>query len=62
MISRGMSNREVAGNLTISVKTVGRHIENIYTKAGVSTRAAAAMFALQNGLAEPEPFAGQEQG
>jgi len=61
LISRGMSNRQVAGDLMISVKTVGRHVENIYTKAGVSTRAAAAMFALQNGLAEPEPFAGQEQ-
>jgi DNA-binding NarL/FixJ family response regulator len=51
LISRGRSNRQMAENLVISVKTVGRHVENIYAKAGVSTRAGATMFALQNGLA-----------
>lgn len=50
LISQGLSNREVASRLVISVKTVGRHVENIYAKLGVSTRAAAAVFALQHGL------------
>ncbi len=53
LISRGNSNREVAEHLVISVKTVGRHVENIYAKAGISTRAGAAMFALQHGLTRP---------
>ncbi len=50
LISLGRSNREVAEQLFISPKTVGRHIENIYAKIGVSTRAAAALFALQHDL------------
>ena len=47
---RGLSNREVAARLVISVKTVGRHLENSYAKIGVSSRASAALFALTNGL------------
>jgi HD-GYP domain-containing protein (c-di-GMP phosphodiesterase class II) len=50
LISAGQSNRQVAGALTISPKTVGRHVESIYGKAGVSTRASVALFAMQNGL------------
>jgi DNA-binding NarL/FixJ family response regulator len=50
LISRGASNRVVARELVISPKTAGRHIENIYAKINVSSRAAAALFALQNGL------------
>jgi ATP/maltotriose-dependent transcriptional regulator MalT len=47
---RGLSNREVAARLVISVKTVGRHLENTYAKIGVSSRASAALFAVANGL------------
>jgi HD-GYP domain-containing protein (c-di-GMP phosphodiesterase class II)/DNA-binding CsgD family transcriptional regulator len=50
LISRGQSNREVAEQLFLSVKTVGRHVENIYAKIGVSSRAAAAVFAMQHRL------------
>jgi HD-GYP domain-containing protein (c-di-GMP phosphodiesterase class II) len=50
LISRGASNRVVAQQLVISPKTAGRHIENIYAKINVSSRASAALFALQNGL------------
>jgi HD-GYP domain-containing protein (c-di-GMP phosphodiesterase class II) len=50
LISRGVSNRTVAERLVISPKTAGRHIENIYGKINVSSRASAALFALQNGL------------
>lgn len=50
LIARGFSNRQVAGELCITQKTVSNHVEHIYSKIGVSTRAASALFALQNGL------------
>jgi DNA-binding NarL/FixJ family response regulator len=50
LIARGRSNREVAELLFTSRKTVGRHVENLYRKAGVSSRAAAAVFAMENRL------------
>jgi HD-GYP domain-containing protein (c-di-GMP phosphodiesterase class II) len=50
LIARGRSNREVAERLFISAKTVGRHVENLYTKIGVSSRAAAALFAMEHRL------------
>jgi DNA-binding NarL/FixJ family response regulator len=50
LICRGASNRVVAQKLVISPKTAGRHVENIYTKINVSSRASAALFALQNDL------------
>jgi HD-GYP domain-containing protein (c-di-GMP phosphodiesterase class II) len=52
LISRGRSNREVGQQLFISPKTVGRHVENVYVKIGVSSRAAAAVFAMEHGLLE----------
>ncbi|MGH3517645.1 MAG: HD domain-containing phosphohydrolase [Haloechinothrix sp.] len=53
LIARGHSNRSVATALVISPKTVGAHVEHIYTKAGVCTRAGAALFAMQHHLLEP---------
>ena len=50
LIARGQSNREVAQRLFISPKTVGRHVENVYAKIGVSSRAAAAVFAMEHRL------------
>jgi HD-GYP domain-containing protein (c-di-GMP phosphodiesterase class II) len=50
LISRGASKSAVAEALSISPKTVGRHVENIYNKIDVTSRASAALFALQNGL------------
>lgn len=50
LIARGRTNREVGDQLYISPKTVGRHVENIYTKTGVTTRAGATIFAMENGL------------
>jgi HD-GYP domain-containing protein (c-di-GMP phosphodiesterase class II) len=50
LIARGRSNREVAAELVISAKTVGTHVEHIYAKAGVTTRAGATLFAMQHGL------------
>jgi DNA-binding NarL/FixJ family response regulator len=50
LIALGRSSRGVAQELTISIKTVGRHIENIYGKTGASSRATAALFAMQHDL------------
>jgi DNA-binding CsgD family transcriptional regulator len=50
LLARGHSNREIARLLWISPKTAGHHIQHIYAKIGVSTRAAAAMFAMEHDL------------
>jgi HD-GYP domain-containing protein (c-di-GMP phosphodiesterase class II) len=50
LLARGALTREIAHLLFISEKTVGNHIEHIYTKIGVSTRAGASLFAMQHGL------------
>jgi DNA-binding NarL/FixJ family response regulator len=50
LICRGGSNRVIADELSISPKTVGRHVENLYNKIGVSSRAAATLFATQHQL------------
>jgi HD-GYP domain-containing protein (c-di-GMP phosphodiesterase class II) len=51
LIARGLQTKQVARALGISVKTADRHIQNAYAKIGVSTRAAAALFAMEHGLA-----------
>ncbi len=50
LIARGRSNRDVAAALVVSPKTVGRHVENLYRKIGVRSRAAAAVFAMEHDL------------
>jgi DNA-binding NarL/FixJ family response regulator len=49
-IAGGATNRQVAQKFVISDKTVGRHLANIYTKLGVSSRTAAVTWAHQNGV------------
>jgi HD-GYP domain-containing protein (c-di-GMP phosphodiesterase class II) len=51
LLARGLQTKQVARALGISVKTADRHIQNAYRKLGVSTRAGAALFAMQHGLA-----------
>ncbi len=53
LVARGMSNREVAAALFLSEKTVARHLANLYTKLGVSSRTAAAAYAHAHGLVTP---------
>jgi HD-GYP domain-containing protein (c-di-GMP phosphodiesterase class II) len=50
LISRGLSNRDMAAQLVISQDTVKHHIQHIYDKIGVSTRAGATLFAMENRL------------
>ena len=50
LLAQGKTNREIAAELVIAVKTVGHHVEHIYAKAGVATRAGAALFASEREL------------
>jgi DNA-binding CsgD family transcriptional regulator len=50
LLAAGKSNRNIAAELFISEKTVARHVSNIFTKLGVSTRAAATAYAYEHGL------------
>jgi DNA-binding CsgD family transcriptional regulator len=54
LLARGSTNKVIAAELDLSIKTVARHLENIFLKIGVSTRSAATAFALANGLASPD--------
>jgi len=49
-IASGATNKQVAEQIFISEKTVGRHLANIYAKLGVSSRTAAAAWAHANGV------------
>jgi HD-GYP domain-containing protein (c-di-GMP phosphodiesterase class II) len=57
LLARGMSNRQIAERLVITPKTAGNHVEHIYVKIGASSRAVAAMFAVQHGLLPEETVA-----
>jgi DNA-binding NarL/FixJ family response regulator len=50
LLSGGETNREIAADLVLSVRTVDRHVSNIYAKLGVSSRAAAVSYAHEHGL------------
>ena len=51
LVAAGNSNREIAAVLVLSDKTVARHLSNIYTKLGLSSRTAATAYAFEHGLA-----------
>lgn len=53
LIARGLATKEVAARLGISAKTADNHVQSIYAKTGVSTRAGATLFAVEHGLVEP---------
>jgi HD-GYP domain-containing protein (c-di-GMP phosphodiesterase class II) len=50
LVARGLSNKEIAARLFISRRTAEHHVQHAYAKIGVSTRAAAALFAMEHGL------------
>ncbi len=50
LVSKGMRNHEIAGHLQLSEKTVGRHLENIFNKMGVSGRTEAVVQAVKSGM------------
>jgi len=49
LAARGMTNREVASKLTISVRTVQVHLSNVFSKLGVGSRTEAVLYALRQG-------------
>jgi DNA-binding NarL/FixJ family response regulator len=50
LLARGKTNREIAAVLVISEHTVARHVQNIYAKLRVASRAAATAFAFEHDL------------
>jgi ATP/maltotriose-dependent transcriptional regulator MalT len=50
LVAAGKSNREIAAELYLSIKTVARHLSNIFCKTDVSSRTAATAFAYEHGL------------
>jgi len=50
LLAQGLSNREIAGMLWLSDRTVERHITSLYRKIGVARRSEATLFALRNWL------------
>ncbi|HSL33455.1 MAG TPA: response regulator transcription factor, partial [Candidatus Limnocylindrales bacterium] len=50
LIARGLSNKAIGAALYISPRTAEHHVQHVYDKIGVSSRAAAAIFALEHGL------------
>ena len=53
LLADGCSNRDIAERLVLSVRTVEKHIANVYAKIGARGRGDAAAFAVRNGLVPP---------
>jgi DNA-binding NarL/FixJ family response regulator len=50
LLARGYTNKQIAARLVVTAKTVSNHVEHIYGKLGIGSRAAATLFATQHGL------------
>lgn len=50
LVSTGLTNRGIGAKLSLSEKTVARHVANIFGKLGLTSRAAATAYAYENGL------------
>ena len=50
LVASGQSNPQIADTLFLSPKTVQRHLSNIFTKTGVTSRTAAAAYAFEHRL------------
>jgi DNA-binding NarL/FixJ family response regulator len=53
VLVRGQSNQAIAEGLGISARTVGHHVQHVYQKAGVRSRAAATVWAFEHDLILP---------
>ena len=53
LVASGLTNAEAAERLFLSPRTVGAHLQRIYDKLGVSSRAAATKYAIERGLTNP---------
>src|SRR5262249_35861668 len=54
-LARGSTTKEIAPSLGTAVRTANHHVENIYAKLDVTTRAAAAVFAVRHDLVSADP-------
>jgi DNA-binding NarL/FixJ family response regulator len=50
LVAAGETNKAIAAKLVVSERTVDRHVSNIFTKVGVSSRAAATAYAYEHGV------------
>jgi HD-GYP domain-containing protein (c-di-GMP phosphodiesterase class II) len=50
LVAEGLSNPQIATRLVVSRRTAERHVQDIYARIGVSSRAAAALFAMEHDL------------
>ncbi len=50
LVARGLTNRQIASRLQVTPKTASNHVEHVYLKIAVNTRAAATLWATQHGL------------
>jgi DNA-binding CsgD family transcriptional regulator len=50
LLASGLTNRQIADRLVLSVHTIERHINNLYRKLGVRNRAEATVLAIRRGL------------
>ena len=55
LVARGYSNKDIAKALAISARTAQHHVIHIYAKIGMSSRAAAALFAVEHDLLSIDP-------
>ena len=58
LLAQGLSNKEIAGVLWLSERTVERHITGLYRKIGVERRSEATAFALRHSLADADAYEG----
>ncbi len=56
LLAQGLSNQEISEMLTISERTVGKHVSNILEKLHLANRTQAALYALRHGLASLDPL------
>lgn len=52
LMAEGLTTKEIAAQLDIATKTADHHIQHVYRKIGVSTRGAAALYAVSHGLVD----------
>jgi DNA-binding NarL/FixJ family response regulator len=53
LVAEGKTDRQIAAELVLSEKTVGRHLQNIFARLRVSTRAAATAIAVRGSTERP---------
>jgi NarL family two-component system response regulator LiaR len=54
LIAQGLANQEIADQLVISERTVRTHVSNILGKLHLANRTQAALYAIREGLADPD--------